>query len=164
MDEDILLLVAVATAFRCPRAYKVVIMTLAVALIVSLGFLGHALWLNSFRKREVSVQATYIGWEQAKQDFQKGRLRLFEFHGQNSEDKFSGRHQGPFEIWIAEYEPLLHEEQFSQEQWVEAYNQSMETSVRLTSNAVPAKVKFEHDHDSYRPEPTATTPSVSTNR
>ncbi len=88
---SILLLVAVVSPLTCSMAYKAVIMTLAAALVLSLGFLSHALWLNSLWKAEVSVQATYGGSEEARQDFRKGRLRLFEFHGENGEDKFSGQ-------------------------------------------------------------------------
>jgi len=65
----ILLLAAVVWALQCSTAHKVVIMSLAAALVVSLGFFAHALWLNSLWKAEVSVQAIYEGSEQAKQDF-----------------------------------------------------------------------------------------------
>ncbi|MGA3285282.1 MAG: hypothetical protein ABSD57_12605 [Verrucomicrobiota bacterium] len=138
-----LLFVAVVSALRCPRVYKVAIMSLAIAFLISLGFLVHVLWVNSLWKQEVAVHSIYEGWEQAKHDFQKGKLRLFEFHGKNEKDKFSGRHQGPFEIWTVEYDPSLYVERFSQEQWVESYNQCMESSVRLASNAAPVKVKSE---------------------
>jgi hypothetical protein len=138
----ILLLVAVVSALRCSKAYKVVIMSLAAALVVSLGFFTHALWLNSLWKAEVSVQATYEGSEQAKQDFQKGRLRLFEFHGENGEDKFSGRHQGQFEIWYAEYHPSVYVRRISEEKWVETYNQFMKLWSSWPSNSMPSQGKI----------------------
>jgi hypothetical protein len=137
----ILLLVAVVSALRCSIAYKVVITSLAVAFIISLGFLSHALWLNSLWKTEVSAQAIYDGSEQAKLDFQQGRLRLFEFHGDNGEEKFSGRHQGQFEIWYAEYHPSVYVQRISEEKWVETYNQFMKLWSSWPSNSTLAKVK-----------------------
>jgi hypothetical protein len=137
----ILLLVAVVSALQCSTAYKVVIMSLVAALIVSLGFLVHALRLNTLWKSEVSVQAIYDGSEQAKQDFQNGRLRLFEFHGENGEDKFSGRHQGQFEIWYAEYHPSVDVQRIPEEKWVETYNQFMKLWNSWPSNSTPANAK-----------------------
>jgi len=146
----ILLLVAMASALRCSTAYKVVIMSLAVALIISFGFFAHALWLNSQWRAEVSAHAIYEGSEQAKQDFKKGRLRLFEFHGENGEDKFSGRHQEQFEIWYAEYHPSVYVERISEEKWVETYNQFMNLWSSRPSNSMSAKVKFDQDHNDHR--------------
>ncbi len=136
----VLLLMAVISALKCSMTYKAVTMTLAVALIVSLEFLAHAIWLNSLWKREVLIQAICDANQQARQDMQSKRPRLFELHGENYEDLFSGRHKGPFEIWYAEYHPSIYVMRTSEEKWVETYNQSMELWNLSLSNSTPGKL------------------------
>lgn len=146
-----ILLVAAVSPLRCSMSHKAVITSLAVAFVVSLGFLAHALWLNSLWKAEVSVQAVYDGSEQAKRDFYNGRLRLFKFYGENREDRFSGQRQGRFEIWYAEYHPSVYVQRVSEERWVEAYNEFMKLLSSFPSNSTPAKAKSGQNHDGHQP-------------
>lgn len=121
----ILLLAAAVSPLKCSIKYKTVIGTLVIAIVISQGYLAHALWLNALWKTEVSVQAVSSGAEQSRRDFKNGKLRLYDFHGENTENKFSGRYEGQFEIWHAEYHPAVYAQKVAEEKWVEGYNQLM---------------------------------------
>jgi hypothetical protein len=102
---------------------KIVIVVLVVALFASLGFLAHALWLNSFLKLEVNALAGYEGNERALHDSKAGKLRLFVISGESDNDKFSGTNYGPFQIWFPQYYPIC----YSEEEMVAAYNNGMKS-------------------------------------
>ena len=59
-------------------------------------------------------------------DFHAGKLRLFELAGERDRPQFSGRHEGPFEIWYPQFYPILGEaHKYSTEQFIEFYNSKM---------------------------------------
>lgn len=110
-----------------PKALKIIIATLTIALITSLGFLVHSqLWQNSNWKAEVGSLASIQGYEEADKDFQAGKLKVFVISGECHEDKYSGTNDGPFEVWTAEYYPSFSwPERYSIEEKIEAYNRHM---------------------------------------
>ncbi len=96
----------------------------ALLLAIGLTFYNQAqkgLWQAEVR--HATEQWAY--WE-ARKDFVNGRLRLLRLEGKNWELKFSGEHEGPFEIWIPQYFPSIGEaERYGRKQYVELYNLNM---------------------------------------
>lgn len=108
------------------KTSKVLVALLIIALITSLGFLGHALWRNFWWKQEAYGLAGMVATEQAMEDFQQGRLRLRVIQGENERLRYSGSNDGPFEIWIVQFYPSLgYPHHYSTEQQVEFYNRKM---------------------------------------
>ncbi|MBN9693942.1 MAG: hypothetical protein J0M24_27175 [Verrucomicrobia bacterium] len=102
------------------------VLTLVIALITSLGFLGRALWRNYWWEQEVYGLTGMVATTQAMEDFRHGKLRLRAIQGENDEPRYSGSNDGPFEIWIVQYYPSLpYPHHYSTEQQVEFYNRKM---------------------------------------
>jgi len=57
---------------------------------------------NRLWEGEMYGMATYAAAGQALDDYEAGTLRLYEL-AENGERKFSGRYEGPFEIWYWPY-------------------------------------------------------------
>ena len=109
-----------------PRALKIVIALLSVALITSLAFLGRTLWQNFWWEEEVYELVGVTAARQALDDFRQGKLRLRALHGENEKLRFSGSNDGPFEIWIVPFHPSLgYPHRFATEQEVKFYNEKM---------------------------------------
>src|SRR5256885_13058594 len=105
------------------KAVKIFIAILAVGLITSLFFLGHALWRNYWWEQEAYGLAGMVASKQALEDFREGKLRLRALQGKNEHLRYSGSNDGPFEIWIPHFYPSLgYPHRFSTEQQVEFYN------------------------------------------
>jgi hypothetical protein len=63
---------------------------------------------------------------QALDDFQHGRLRLFQLRGESEAAKYTGTNDGPFEVWIAQFYPSLGPaHRYASEQFIEFYNRKM---------------------------------------
>jgi hypothetical protein len=137
----LLLLIAAISPLKCAQIYKLLIMSLCIALVVSLGLLANVVLMNSLWKTEVLGQAVGESVQQAREDVQKGNLRLYELHGENSEDTFSGQRQGKFEIWYAEYHPSVYVMRISEEKWVETYNEFVKVFSSGPSNSTTASIK-----------------------
>lgn len=110
-----------------PKTLKIIIANLTIALITLLGFLIHSqLWQISNWQSEVWSLAGSKGAEEAKQDFQVGKLKKKIIAGECAEDKFSGTNEGPFEVWTAQYYPALPwPYHYSVEQEIKSYNLRM---------------------------------------
>lgn len=109
-----------------PKALKIVIALLTIALITSLVFLGRALWQNFWWEEEVHGHVGMVAARQALEDFQQGRLRLRVIDGENERLRYSGSNDGPFEIWVAPFRPSLgYPHRFATEQELKFYNGKM---------------------------------------
>jgi hypothetical protein len=86
---------------------------------------------------------------QALADFKKGNLRLLKIEGENEKLRFSGQREGPFEIWIVQYYPILGKvHKYSQERYVDFYNSKMrymydhpdkfQTDIEKSNQSAPA--------------------------
>lgn len=111
------------------RTSKFLFGILSVTLLVSLILLGKAYWeIYHFTgwKQEVWALSGYGATMQALADFKKGNLRLLKIEGENDKLKFSGQREGPFEIWLVQYLPILGKvHKYSQERYVDSYNRKM---------------------------------------
>ncbi|MEI6392581.1 MAG: hypothetical protein WCT12_15930 [Verrucomicrobiota bacterium] len=108
-----------------PRALKIVIALLAVALCTSLGFLARALLTNFTWKLQVDSLAGYEGSTRATHDFQSGKVRLFVISGRRPDDEFSGTNDGPFQVWFPQYFSEIPTFRYAAETMVAAYNNRM---------------------------------------
>ena len=107
-----------------------VVKVLCVCLIFSffgtLGFLSYCVWENVWWKYEVTNLASYEGATRARQDFQAGKLRLFEITGKYDRDTFTGSNTGPFQVWYVMYSTNLpYPLRYSTEEMVMGYNARM---------------------------------------
>lgn len=123
-----------------PRTLKAIITILTIALVVSFIFLIYSqLWENSNWKGQVNGLARFQGWEEAKEDFQAGKLKKLVISGDHEEAKFSGTNDGPFEIWNPIYmSSWPYPDRYSVEMEVVGYNLGMrsksEWSLTHTNN------------------------------
>lgn len=109
-----------------PRVLKIVIAVLAVALLTSLVSLGRALWRNHWWENEAYGLTGLVATKQAMEDFSHGNLRLLAISGRNEELRYSGRNEGPFEVWTPQFLPSLgYPHRFVTEKYVEFYNRKM---------------------------------------
>jgi|ERR1035437_5715467 hypothetical protein len=86
-----------------PKALKIVIALLVVALFTSFGFLAYAIHQSHEWKYVVWLQDGRIAAYRALGDFRAGNLRLFIISGERGHDVFSGTNDGPFQVWFRQY-------------------------------------------------------------
>ena len=80
---------------------------------------------NRLWESQMYAMAGYAAAGQALDDYEAGTLRLYEL-AENGERKFSGRYEGPFEIWYWPYYPISGQPgKYTQEVFIEAYNRKM---------------------------------------
>ncbi len=114
------------------RVLKIAVVLNTFALVVSLGFVVREYRLNCLWQQQTFGLAGYMGAERALHDFRQGKLRIFKIAGASDNDKFSGKSDGPFQIWISAYFPSLgYPELYATNQMVRVYN---------------AKMRFMHKH------------------
>ncbi len=77
-------------------------------------------------KNEVRSLTGYYGTREAKDDFSKGIVRLYQLDKERRESTFSGKKDGPYEVWNHSYYPSLGEpSRYSEEMFVHYYNAKM---------------------------------------
>lgn len=108
-----------------PRALKIAIGGLILALCVTAGLLARAVADTFSWRLQVQNLAQWEGVTVARQDFESGKLRLFVISGKRDEDKFSGTNEGPFEVWYSSYFPDVRAFRCAAETRVAAYNAKM---------------------------------------
>lgn len=78
---------------------------LAASLVAALAVAVHGILRDWLWQEEVYGLVAYFGTARADRDFKNGKLRLFELADEQKVDAFSGRSEGPFEIWNPQYFP-----------------------------------------------------------
>src|SRR6266498_4220274 len=72
---------------------------------------------------EVNALVGTKATRKAMDDFAEGHLRLYIFGGENDRHQFTGKSDGPFEIWIPPFHPEFgRAHRYSTEQFIEFYN------------------------------------------
>jgi hypothetical protein len=111
------------------KSSKIVVVILSATTIICLAFLIKFYWQTYWFggwKDQTFMYSSSDGARQALDDFQSGRLRLYELDGDRDDAKFSGRRDGSFEIWYMWYHPSLGiAEQYAMSNWVAYYNMKM---------------------------------------
>ena len=109
-----------------PRKSKVVVIMLGIALLASLGILARTLWQNYWWRRSVDFVADEAGRSWAMSTFHRGQLILWEINPTNDFPRFSGRRDGPFEIWLYDYQAEIPAPwHYADRRKVEAFNRQM---------------------------------------
>ncbi len=63
---------------------------------------------------------------QAMDDFREGHLVLYTLSSESEKPQYTGKHDGPFEIWTYPFSPDLgRAHRYSKEQFVDFYNRKM---------------------------------------
>jgi hypothetical protein len=92
---------------------------------------------------KASMQATL----QALDDYKAGILRIYTVQGQRESPAFTGRHEGPFEVWSPQFYPSLGPaHRLSTEEYAKAYNN---------------KMRYMYDHPDRWPRPTNVVQTVN---
>src|SRR5262249_45191092 len=74
----------------------------------------------------VDLVADEAGASWAMSSFRRGQLAIWEINPTNDFPRFSGRRDGPFEIWLDEYHPDMPAScQYAERRKVEAHNKQM---------------------------------------
>jgi hypothetical protein len=94
-------------AMNNPKVLKILPAFLAILLLGTLAWAGYLLWQNYCWRQEVSRFAASSGRVEATALFRNGKLWLYKMDGRCDDSRFSGQREGPFEIWIAFYQPAL---------------------------------------------------------
>lgn len=119
---------------------------------VLVAVLGYLSWECFWWRRAAEMMADESGHGEAVQEFRRGALVLWETNPTNDFPRFSGRMDGPFQIWLVEYHPEIPGPiQMAQQRKFEAHNLQMR---RMMED--PKKYKFGIDR-----EGTATNKSVN---
>jgi hypothetical protein len=110
-----------------PRALKLIIASLSVALIATSGWLVHSqLWQNSNWRGETGSLAGLKGYREADKDFHAGKRQVFVISGECPEDRFSGTNDGPFAVWNPCFYPSWpYPDRYATEKQIESYNRHM---------------------------------------
>lgn len=88
--------------------------------------LGWALVQNYWWRRSVDLIADEAGTSWAMSTFRRGQLAIWEINPTNDFPRFSGRRDGPFEIWLDEYQVEMPAPwHYAERRKVEAYNRQM---------------------------------------
>jgi hypothetical protein len=87
------------------RSLKIAMGLLSLLLLISLGLFARALWVNHCWKEAMDDIASQAGVASASLDFRKGNMVLWAFEGTDINVHYSGRHDGPFEVWVDAYYP-----------------------------------------------------------
>lgn len=109
-----------------PRSLKLAVWSLVVFLLVTLGWAGYLSFQNYWWKQEATRYVESSARLEAHSMFRKGMVLVYKIDGQCDEARFSGQRDGPFEIWIAFYQPSLGAaHRYVTERWVQTFNDQM---------------------------------------
>lgn len=108
------------------KKLKITLFFLGVALLAMLFTLAWALWQDYWWRRSVDAVADEAGASWAMSSFRRGHLAIWEINPTNDFPRFSGRRDGPFEIWTIEYHSTMPAPwQYAERRKVEAHNRQM---------------------------------------
>jgi hypothetical protein len=109
-----------------PKKLKAIIIALGIALLASLGILAWTLLQNYWWRRSVDLVADEAGASWAMSSFRRGQLALWEINPTNDFPRFSGRRDGPFQIWLDEYQVDMPAPwQYAERRKIDAHNRQM---------------------------------------
>jgi len=102
-----------------------ILIVLVITNLLTTVFLIRTWWANHLWEEEMYGVAGYAATIQALNDYKAGTCRLYEL-AEDGEHKFTGRHDGSFEIWYRPYYSSLGKPgQYTQQVFVDAYNSKM---------------------------------------
>ncbi|MBL8820040.1 MAG: hypothetical protein JNL58_28710 [Planctomyces sp.] len=100
---------------------------LSVSLVAAIAVAAHGILRDWLWQEEVYPLIGIFGSARADEDFRNGKLRLFELGSEQERDTFTGRSEGPFEIWNPQYFPTRgYPHRYVTEEMVVFYNLRMQ--------------------------------------
>jgi hypothetical protein len=109
-----------------PNSRGKTVVLLSSTLTICIGFILCLFWQNFWLKKSLDHMADQAGAMQAMSEFRKGRLVIWEIIPTNDFPRFSGRYDGPFEVWLDEYHPDMPSAwKYAQRRLDEAHNAQM---------------------------------------
>jgi hypothetical protein len=119
---------------------KVIILTLSIAFLLTIGVLGWTLLQNYWWRQSVDLVADEAGTSWAMRSFRRGHLALWEISPTNDFPRFSGRREGPYEIWLDEYHPNMPAPwQYTERRKIQAHNRQMRYMYEHPERFTPGK-------------------------
>lgn len=111
---------------------------LAIGILLVTNVTTGGILLKSWKTNRIweEQMPSWVGYSavvRASTDFEHGRMRIFELSKLEmskggSQQEFTGRHDGPFEIWTKAYFPVFSPpDRLNQEQFIKTYNVRMRT-------------------------------------
>ena len=88
---------------KMERKPKLIVWSLSIALLCAVAALAYVSFQNFWWRKCTEYYADRDGGGDAVSTFQRGHLLLRMIEGENDNYRFSGRKEGPFEIWLVEY-------------------------------------------------------------
>lgn len=111
---------------RTPRKRTTLFAAILLLLIGAICWSAYLLFQNEMWKMEAIRYSESSAIMQANGAFRRGILSLYKIEGKCDNEHFSGQHDGPFEVWIAFYQPSLGAaHRIATEHWVAKYNEQM---------------------------------------
>ena len=153
-----------------PKTLRIAVTVLCIALVVTLGVLIWAFWQLHIWREAVDTVADEAGSEWATISIRGDHFMIYELSvgvaETNGMPEFSGRRDGPFEVWLApDYTDLAAPFRYAQRKEIEAFNSHMRF---LYKHPQFYRKESGVTNTTSRPntalEPTATAPSVLTNK
>jgi hypothetical protein len=109
-----------------PTKLKAATVSLSIAVLVSLGVLVWAFWQIHWWRWTADFLADEAGSSWAARSFRKGQFTIWELDPTNDAVRFSGRKDGPFEIWLSDYHAEMPSPwQHAERRKLNAYNKQM---------------------------------------
>lgn len=143
LSEDTSLPLTVNKAYkRDKRMLLILVLLLVITNLATVVLLIRASWTNWRWKDSASSFAKYAGALQAMDDFEAGRYRLYQLI-EDRDSEFTGRYEGPFEIWYKPYYPILGwPDKYCAKMFIKIYN---------------SKMRYMHEHpEKFKPHPDPT--------
>ena len=108
-----------------PKKLKVAVIALSIVLGGALCALAWALWQNHWWRISVDELANEAGISWAMRSFRRGQLTLWESNPTNDSPRFSGRRDGPFDIWLDDYHDGPAPWHYAERKKLDAHNKQM---------------------------------------
>jgi len=103
----------------------IIVIILLMSNLATLGILMYTVKQSQRHKDEMVLMAKYAAAGQVLDDLEHDLLRLYELR-EEGEREFTGRKEGPFEIWYYPYYPILSKPaKESTEAFIQMYNSKM---------------------------------------
>jgi hypothetical protein len=108
------------------KKLKITVVVFGVALLALVSTLAWVLWQNYWWRRSVDLVADEAGASWAMRGFRRGQLTIWEINPTNDFPRFSGRRDGPYEVWLVEYHADMPGPwRYAERRKVEAHNRQM---------------------------------------
>lgn len=108
------------------KKLKITAVLFGIGLLALVSTLAWVLWQNYWWRRSVDLIADEAGASWAMRSFRRGQLTIWEINPTNDFPRFSGRRDGPYEVWLVDHLANMPAPwQYAERRKVEAHNRQM---------------------------------------